>query len=277
MKLKDKVAIITGGSGSIGKAIAKAFLREGARVMIASRSREELAAAKVELGEDSPSVAVCCTDVTRSGDVKMLVQTTVQAFSTVHIIVNVAGIYGPIGPSVEADFEKWKKTFEVNVFGTFRMMQEVLPIMTQNNYGKVINFSGGGDGPLPRFSAYHASKGAVVRLTETFAAEVRGDNIDINAIAPGAVNSAFLDEALAAGEDKVGKEKYQALLDQKASGGVSPEKAAEVCVFLASSASDGLSGKFLSAVWDPWQKWDKKEIEEIMRGDFYTLRRKTPQ
>ena len=273
MILKNKVALITGGSGYIGKAISRAFLREGAKVMLIARSVDELLAAKNELSDGFKSVEIYKADVTDSTDVKNLVKKTLKIFGKIDILVNAAGIYGPIGSSLDVDFDKWKQTFEINVFGTFNLMQRVLPIMIKKGRGKIINFSGGGDGPFPRFSAYNSSKAAVVRLTETMAAEVKDYHIDINAIAPGPVNSRFLQQALEAGEEAVGKKRYQALLKQKNEGGVPPEKAAELCVFLASSASDGLTGKFLSAVWDDWKNWDKNKIAQIMKSDKYTLRR----
>ena len=273
MILKNKVALITGGSGYIGKAISRAFLREGAKVMLIARSVDELLAAKNELSDGFKSVEICKADVTHSTDVKNLVKKTLKIFGKIDILVNAAGIYGPIGSSLDVDFDKWKQTFEINVFGTFNLMQRVLPIMIKKGRGKIINFSGGGDGPFPRFSAYNSSKAAVVRLTETMAAEVKDYHIDINAIAPGPVNSRFLQQALEAGEEAVGKKRYQALLKQKNEGGVPPEKAANLCVFLASSASDGLTGKFLSAVWDDWKNWDKNKIAQIMKSDKYTLRR----
>lgn len=273
MVLKNKVALITGGSGYIGKAISRAFLREGAKVMLAARSVDELLVAKNELSDGFKNVEICKADVVRSTDVKNLVKKTLKIFGKIDILVNAAGIYGPIGSSLDVNFDKWKQTFEINVFGTFNLMQRVLPIMIKKRKGKVINFSGGGDGPFPRFSAYNSSKAAVVRLTETMAAEVKDYHIDINAIAPGPVNSRFLQQALEAGEEAVGKKRYQALLKQKNEGGVPPEKAANLCVFLASSVSDGLTGKFLSAVWDDWKNWDKNKIIQTMKSDKYTLRR----
>lgn len=275
MELKDKVAIITGGSRGIGKAITSAFLKEGANVMLAARTLRELEAAKKELKGLPGKVEICETDVSREKDIEGLVQKTEALFGEINILVNAAGIYGPIGPSESVDFDEWKKTYEINVFGVFRMMQRVLPIMVRNKKGKIINFSGGGDGPLPRFSAYNSSKVAVVRLTETIAAEVRELGIDINALSPGPVNTRFLDEALAAGEEKVGRERYQELLKQKEQGGVSVEKTAAICVFLASSQSDGLSGKLLSAIWDDWRSWDKNKIAEIMKSNAFALRRVT--
>lgn len=273
MKLKDKTALITGGSRGIGKKVAEYFLREGASVMISARSFGELEKTKTELSQISPKIVAEKADVSNGTVVKNLVQKTLSSFGRVDILVNAAGIYGPIGPSAEVDSEKWRETYEINVFGTFHMIQAVLPEMMKRNFGKIINFSGGGDGPLPNFSAYNSSKVAIVRLAETLAAELKSYKIDINCLAPGPVNTKFLEEALAAGEVKVGKEKYQALLRQKAEGGVSPEKAVALCLFLASSDSDGLTGKFLSAVWDKYWEWTKEDIKKISRSDAFTLRR----
>jgi len=272
-KLNNKIAIITGGSRGIGKEVTRKYLDEGAKVVIAARSQEELEKTKKEFGS-LDMVEIFPMDVSKPDEAKNLVEFTLSKFGAVDILVNAAGIYGPIGSSEKVDAKKWTQTFEVNVFGTFYMMQHVLSVMIKNRNGKIINFSGGGDGPLPRFSAYSASKVSIVRLTETIAEEVKDYNVCINSIAPGAVNTKFLEEALEAGREKIGDERYQKLIDQKNNGGVPPEKAAEICVFLASADSDGLTGKFLSAVWDGWQSWDKDKIKEIMESDIYTLRRK---
>lgn len=274
MTLVNKSALITGGSRGIGLAVAQRFVREGASVMLAARSQEELAAAKRDFGR---GVETCVTDVSEPHQVENLVAKTLEKFGGIDILVNAAGIYGPIGPSEKVDFEKWKQTFEINVFGAFNVMQKVLPIMMEEGGGKIINFSGGGDGPFPRFSAYSASKVAIVRLTETLAAEFKEYGVDINVIAPGAVNTHILEEALFAGEEAVGKERYREFRRQKETGGVPPEKAADLCVFLASAESDGLTGRFLSAVWDNWRDWDSDRIKEIVASDMGTLRRVKPK
>jgi len=273
MVLTGKSAIITGGSRGIGKAIAQAFVREGARVMLMARSQKELGFAKQEFAKDGTQVEICAVDVSHRDEVRNLTTQAREKFGNIDIVVNAAGIYGPIGPSEKVNFDEWKNTFAINVFGTFAVLQEVLPDMRARKHGKIINFSGGGDGPLPRFTAYSASKISIVRLTESISAEVKDDGIDMNAIAPGPVNTLFLDQALAAGVEAVGKERYASLLKQRAEGGVPPEKTAELCVFLASERSNGLSGKLLSAVWDDWKSWGPDEIKDIMKSDRFTLRR----
>jgi len=277
MKLKNKVAIVTGGSRGIGRAVAEAFLKNGARVMLAARSRAELAATKTALApENAGSVETFAMDVSKKGDAKALVAATVKTFGGLDILVNGAGIYGAIGAAEDVDFEAWKAAFDVNLFGTFNMIQEAVPIFKKAGHGKIINFSGGGEGPLPHFSAYTASKSAVVRLTESLAAELKDRKIDVNAVAPGAVNTKILEDALSAGEQAVGKEMYAKLLQQKKEGGVPAAAAGELCVFLASEDSDGLSGKLVSAVWDKWNTWGKDDIARLMQGNGLTFRRMKP-
>lgn len=292
MKLTGKVAIITGGSRGIGKAVAAAFLRNGANVMLAARSSDELAAAQSELAaikteankgnaQNGGRVEVCVTDVSKRADVAALVKKTVATFGGADIVVNAAGAYGAIGPVATVDAEAWKKTFDINLFGTFNVIQEALPLFIKSATGsahkKIINFSGGGDGPLPSLSAYNASKAAIVRLTETLAKELADKHIDVNAVAPGPVNTQILEDGLAAGEKTIGKEMYEKFLKQKHDGGVPPEKAGELCVFLASSDSDGLSGKLVSAIYDKWSEWTKEDITKLMTGDTLNLRRVNPK
>ena len=132
------------------------------------------------------------------------------------ILVNNAGVYGPKGPSEEVDWDDWKQAVEVNLFGVMLPCRAVIPYFKQAGRGKIINLSGGGaTAPLPRLSAYAVSKAAVVRLTETLAEELRADHIDVNAIAPGALNTRLLDEVLAAGPEKVGADFYTRSVQQQ--------------------------------------------------------------
>ena len=160
--------------------------------------------------------------------------------------------------------------FQVNLFACLRCAQLVLPGMIERSHGKIINLSGGGAvDPRPRFSAYAASKAGVVRFTETLAAEVAEHDIDVNAIAPGAIHTAMVDELLnasnAADEDRA---EAQQIIDQDQR----PDRAAALAVFLASSRSDGLSGRLLSAIWDDWENLD---IGSVMSSDRFTVRRLT--
>ncbi len=113
-----------------------------------------------------------------------------------------------------------------------------------------------------------------MRFAETLAGELREHGVDVNAIAPGALNTRMLDEALAAGPERIGEDLYARLREQRRSGGASPQRAAELAVFLGSAASDGITGKLLSAVWDPW--WELPQHADVLGSDVYTLRRIVP-
>lgn len=277
MLLENKVAIVTGGSIGIGKGIANAFAGQGAKLVLVSRTKEELEKTRLEIGKVSDTeVEVFPADVSNPEAVKKLAAFTLKKFSTVDILVNSAGIYGPIGVITDVSPEKWLDAIKINLFGTFLTMQAVLPIMIKNNRGKIVNMSGGGGAsPFPRFSGYGTSKAGVIRLTETTAEEVKAYHIDINAIAPGAVNTRLLDEALQAGE-AAGKDFLSRSIKQKKEGGVPPEKVGELAVFLASSKSDGLSGRLISLLWDGWRDIPQ-HLDKIMTSDIYTMRRIVPK
>ena len=277
MQLDGKVSIITGGSGGIGRTIAKAFAREGARLVLNSRTKPALTATKNDIPGDNSAakVEIFPADISQEKNAQALINFALSKFGTVDILVNCAGVLGPVGLSSEVDSKKWLEAVQINFCGTFLCTKAVLPVMIKKQKGKIINFSGGGAvSPRPRFSAYSASKAAVVRLTETLSMEVSEHNIDINAIAPGAVNTKLLEEVLAAGE-AAGVELAKAI-KQKKSGGTPPEKAAELAVFLASSESNGLTGRLISAVWDNWQEIPK-HLPEIIASDVFTMRRIIPK
>ena len=274
--LKNKVSIITGGSMGIGKAIALAFAKEGSHLVLASRTKSHLEATKQELEGFGPRVEIFRADVSQEKEIQSLANFTLKEFGDINILVNCAGIYGPIGFITDLDAKKWLETIEINLFGTFLCIKAVLPTMMKNKKGKIINLSGGGAvSPFPRFSAYSASKASVVRLTETLAEEVKEYNIDINAIAPGSVNTRLLDQVLVTGE-AAGKDFMAKAIKQNQEGGVTPEKVAELAVFLASSKADGLSGRLISLLWDSWREIPQ-HLPEIMSSDIYTIRRIIPK
>jgi 3-oxoacyl-[acyl-carrier protein] reductase len=276
--LQDRLAVITGAGRGIGEAIAVAFAAEGARLVLGARTLSELDAVASRCRTASGAAVVTRAIDVREPQAAASLQQAAHDLggdSAIDVLVNCAGIYGPIGRIDEVDPAAWVRAIEVNLCGTFYMCQAVLPEMIRRRQGKIINFSGGGaTAPLPRFSAYGASKAAVVRLTETLAEEVKEFNVQINAVAPGAVNSRMLDEALDAGE-RAGSDFYQRARKQKQEGGVPPSVAAELAVFLASARSRALTGKLISAPHDPWRQWDG-QIDKLNGSPMFTLRRLDP-
>ena len=157
------------------------------------------------------------------------------------------------------------------------LCRAIVPYFKHRKYGKIIQLSGGGaTNPLPFISAYAASKAGIVRFMETLAEETREDHIDINSIAPGALNTRLLDEVLNAGPEKVGQAFYERAMKQKEGGGTPLKKSADLAVFLASPASDGITGKLISAVWDPWRNLSEHQ-QDLAHSDIYTLRRIVPR
>ncbi len=134
---------------------------------------------------------------------------------------------------------------------------------------------GGATNPLPNISAYAASKAAVIRLMETLAEELKPFHVDVNAIAPGALKTRFVEQVLAAGAEKVGAEFFAKNKKWSEEGAVPLELGASVAVYLASAQSDGITGKLISAQWDPWEKLH--EFKGDLGGDIYTLRRIVPK
>ena len=280
MKLERRGILITGASQGLGKAIAEACLMEGANIVICARDPLLLAAAQAELGLQARAgqqVLALSADVSKPDDVMNLVEFALKNLPRIDGLINNAGAYGPKGLIEEVDLQEWLRAIEINLVGTALLCRAVLPVFRKQNYGKIVNLSGGGaTAPLPRFSAYAASKAAVVRLTETIAEETRDCGINVNAVAPGPLNTRLLDEVLDAGPEKVGNAFYEQALEQKKHGGAPLEKSAALCVFLVSNDSDGITGRLISAVWDPWDTFAER-VTEFDGTDIYTLRRIVPK
>lgn len=277
--LTGRTAVVTGGSHGLGLEIAREFVASGARVLVCAREETALDRARADLESVAvvaDSVATAVADVADPAAAERLVASALERFSRIHVLVNNAGIYGPKGPAEDVDWEQWEQAIRVNLFGSVLCCRAVLPHFRANGYGKIIQLSGGGaTSPLPRLSAYAASKAAVVRFAETLAEELRGTGIDVNSIAPGALNTRLLDEVLEAGPERVGASFFERALEQQASGGTPPELAAHLAVFLASEESDGITGKLISAPWDPWAELPT-HADDLRSTDVYTLRRIVP-
>ena len=278
--LEGRAAIITGANQGLGLEIARAYVIAGADVIICAREGSRLEQAQRELAKlarPGRKVEAEMADVSKWADIDRLMTKARQRFPHLHILVNNAGVYGPKGLIEDVDWDDWLKAVEINLFGSIMMCRAILPYFKAQQYGKIVQLSGGGaTNPLPKISAYAVSKAAIVRFVETLAEEVRGDHIDVNAIAPGALNTRLLDEVLAAGPEKVGQDFYERAVKQKAQGGTPLDKGARLAVFLGSAASDGLTGKLLSALWDPWDTLPR-HLSDLRKTDVYTLRRIVPE
>src|SRR5262249_41629974 len=187
-----------------------------------------------------------------------------------------AGVYGPTGSLDQVDWEQWVRAMEININGSVLPIRALLPEFRRQRYGKIIQLSGGGaTSPLPRITAYAASKAAIVRLIESLALDVKDFGIDVNSIAPGALNTRLMEELIAAGPETVGQQFFDRMKKMADEGGTPLDVGAALAVYLGSAASDGITGRLLSAPWDPWRDLQQHR-SDLDNSDIYTLRRIVP-
>ena len=273
MKLTNQVAIITGAGRGIGQAIAQAYAREGAHLALAARSQPELEQTAAEIAKTGGQAIAVPTDVTDPAQAERLASAALTRFGRIDLLVNNAGISGPVGPLQDNDIAQWAETISVNLTGTFLVCRAVIPIMLQQGGGKIINLSGAGAANAwSNLSAYCASKAAVVRLTEVLAQELAPRNITVNALGPGSVHTSMWDQmtqdAARAGADFI----HQLGLQVTSGGGAPIAECAELAVWLASQESDNLTGRLISATTDDFRNLPSR-IPQIMATDAATLRR----
>ena len=278
MKLKNLNALITGGSQGLGKVIAEHFLREGANVALCARGEKELLATREELAEKFPAQRVLAKtcDVSDEKQVNDLAAFALRELGSLQALVLNAGIYGPMGATESVSLDEWRRAMDINLYGVLLPSRAAIPHFKKVGRGKIIVLSGGGaTNPLPNISAYAASKAAVIRLMETLAEELKPFCVDVNAIAPGALKTRFVEQVLEAGPEKVGADFFAKNKKWSEEGAVPLELGANLAVYLASAESDGITGKLISAQWDPWEKL--QEFKNDLSGDIYTLRRIVPK
>jgi NAD(P)-dependent dehydrogenase (short-subunit alcohol dehydrogenase family) len=276
--VRGRRVLVTGASQGIGFAIADAFAAAGDDVAICARDAVTLEAAASDLRSRHPSVRVVArtADVGSETSVDALMDAVVSELGGMDVLIANAGVYGPKGAIESVDWDAWVDAIRINLLGVVYCARRALPALRESARGKIVIMSGGGaTKPLPFVSAYAASKAGVVRFGETLAEELRSAKIDVNMVAPGALNTRLHAEVLAAGPNVVGETFYAEAIKQRDSGGTPLEIGAKLCVYLASREADGITGKLISAPWDPWQRFGAEK--QRLDGDVYTLRRIVPE
>jgi NAD(P)-dependent dehydrogenase (short-subunit alcohol dehydrogenase family) len=183
-------------------------------------------------------------------------------------IITCAGTQGELGKVSKTNADKWSETIRINLDGTYNVIRAFMPLMDRAIRPKIVCLAGGGAGNgRAYFSAYAVAKTAVVRLVETISLEEA--NIDINAVAPGAIKTNIINGPISAGPEVIGEQEYKKAV-QQSMGGDDPEPALSLIEWLVSSESDGISGKFISAKWDDWKNFKN------LSPEIYTLRRMVP-
>ncbi len=234
--LERRIAIVTGSSRGIGKAIAVAFAAAGANVVVTARSSADLVAVGAEIRAAGRECHAVAADLARATEIQRIADEAVQRFGRIDLLVNNAGIIHPVVNLVDFDPKLWREVIDVNLTAPALLMQAVLPSMIANRWGKIINISsiGGRQGAKGR-SAYRATKAALINLTETVAAEVKVHGIDVNCICPGAVDTPGYRAA------------FGAQRMQQPATVMRPEEIAALALFLASDAGSSITGTAVNA------------------------------
>ena len=258
--------LVTGGSHGIGLEVSHELARSGARVIVAARGEAAVNAALGELvGTGHEALKLDVSDEqswTRA-------TTQLDAGGDLHGLVTAAGVLGPIGRLEDLSPADIRQTIEINLLGTMLALHHALPRLGRSG-GRAVTFSGGGGtGPLARYDAYAVSKAAVVRLTENLAVD---GAVEVNCVAPGFVATRMHDGTIDAGPQAAGAEYHERTRAQVAAGGFPARAAAELVCFLLSDQASGITGRLLSAQWDPWRDPDfQARLRE--RPALGTLRR----
>jgi len=269
--------IVTGASRGLGAAIARRLWADGADLLLVARSGDRLAGLIDDLGARPGQCAHALAGDLADPAVREAITTAaVRVLGGVSVLINNAAQQGPIGSTWETDRTSWEQTLEVNLLSPVDLCRRVVPLMAAGGWGKIVSISGGGaTGARPRFAAYAAAKAGLVRFSETLAEETRTIGIDVNCVAPGAMPSAMTEATLAAGPERAGAREYDEALRISRQGSEALDRAAGLCAFLSSRESDGITGRLISAVWDPWETLAAHR-EDLQRTDVYTLRRIVP-
>lgn len=253
MRLKDRVAIVTGGGTGIGKAIAKAFSREGATVVVAGRTVSHLEATCNEIKSGGGRAAFVKTDVSVEQDSINLIAETVRLFNKVDILVNNSGIAGPTAKVADMELDKWNQTIGINLTGSMLCAREALRHMIPSKSGSIINVvseagrSGDGRSGYPFRSAYCSAKMGEIGLTETLSVEVGEYGIRVNAVSPGPIQGERIFNVVRKRVEATGAS-FEQIMKELASNCslkrlATEEETAAIAVFLASDESSGVTGQ----------------------------------
>ncbi len=241
----SKVAMVTGGGRGLGRAFAEALAASSYAVGVVARSASELDESVARIERAGGTVRAFAADVTDASAVDRAVSGIERALGPIDLLVNNAGVLGPLGPFAESDPMTWWRTLEVNLHGQILCAHRVLPGMIARRRGRIVNIaSGGGATMFPLFSAYITSKTALIRFSECLAAEVREHGISVFAMGPGTVRTAMSEYSAHSREGRKWLPWFRAIFDEGRD--LPAERPAALLLALASGKADGLTGRFVT-------------------------------
>ncbi|HSR11917.1 MAG TPA: SDR family NAD(P)-dependent oxidoreductase [Thermodesulfobacteriota bacterium] len=253
MRFKDKVVVVTGGGRGLGRAVALAFGKEGASVVVAARTAGEIEHVVEELRALKRQALAVAADVGREDEVNRLVKSAADTFGPVDILVNNAGARGPIAPTRDITLAEWENTLRINLTSAFLCSRAVLPPMMSRKQGKIINVATTLT-PRPNLTPYMVAKAALIHFTKQLSREMKDYNIQVNAIHPGVMDTRMQEEIRKAGSQAIGTDMFERLKEE----GIlhPPSEPARLVLFLASAAADGITGEYLS--------FDDREVKVLL-------------
>lgn len=257
MLLQGQTALVTGAGRGIGRAAALALAGAGAGVVLAARTASELASAQADIEAQGGRALSVPLDVADRRAAEAAVQAAEAAFGAVDILVQAAGMIGPIGPFTDIDAAAWRHCLDVNLLGSFNMAQSVLGGMLRRNHGRIIMLSSLiASRAFPRFSAYAVSKAGVDHLVRSLAAELEGTGVAVNAVYPGMTDTAMQTEIREAPPEQIGGGMWQYYHDAWQQGRLlNPEVPARLILFLASPLAKDVRGQIVPIESSEAQGW----------------------
>ena len=253
MKLKDKVAIITGAGRGLGRSVALAFGRQGAKIVLAARGKGEIDQLAEQLRALRKDAIAIPADISDEDQVNHLIERTLETYGTVDILVNNAGARGPIGPIHNTSLSDWEAALRVNLTSAFLCSKAVLPTMMEKKEGKIINVATTMT-LRPNLTPYMVAKAGLIQFTKQLSRELKEYNIQVNCIHPGVMDTRMQEEIRKAGTQAIGTDMFERLKEE----GIlqSPDEPAKLILFLASKAADGINGEYLS--------FDDKAVKSLL-------------
>jgi 3-oxoacyl-[acyl-carrier protein] reductase len=281
MTFSRHLVVITGATRGLGRLIAERFWDSGDDLIFIARNENDLNRIARECETTSQITGqkayFFAADLSDPAQIPSVINAIHNVAGEPDILINNAGIQGPIGPLHTNDWSEWQACLNVCLLAPVQICRGLLPSMIHRRFGRIVNISGGGAAsPRPNFSSYATAKCALVRFSETLALEVGRYGITINCVAPGAMYSSLTEKILEAGAEYAGNKEIESARRLIQENPHSEKRAADLVYFLTTEKCAHISGKLISAVWDPWENLpDVARV--IMESDVYTLRRILPR